>query len=156
VQAVTELGGGYWVLTPLIQEDGTAILINRGFIPAEERESAAWKARTDGAETVTGLLRMPEPGGAFLRSNDPQADRWFSRDVEAIAASRRLPPTAPYFIDAERASGHAGLPVPGLTVVSFSNNHLVYVITWAILALMAAAGAIFVNREALRAPTERD
>ena len=39
---------------------------------------------------MTGLLRMSEPGGAFLRSNDPAADRWFSRDVAAIAASRGL------------------------------------------------------------------
>jgi surfeit locus 1 family protein len=99
---------------------------------------------------VTGLLRMSEPGGAFLRANDPVADRWFSRDVAAIAATRGLPQTAPYFIDAERSPGKTGLPVPGLTVRSFSNNHLVYAITWSILALMAAAGALFVNLELLR------
>jgi surfeit locus 1 family protein len=156
VQAATERGGGYWVLTPLVQGDGTAVFINRGFIPADKRDPAHWKARNQEAETVTGLLRIPEPGGAFLRSNNPSADRWFSRDVEAIAASRGLSPTAPYFIDAERAPGDSGLPVPGLTVVSFSDNHIVYAITWGILALMAAAGAVFVNVEAFRASAERD
>jgi surfeit locus 1 family protein len=40
--------------------------------------------------------------------------------------------------------------VPGLTVLSFSNNHLVYALTWAALALMAAAGAVFVNIDLLR------
>lgn len=156
VQAVTKLGGGYWVVTPLLREDGTAVLVNRGFIPADKRDPANWRARNEGAVTVTGLLRMPEPGGAFLRTNDPVADRWFSRDVEAIAASRGLPATAPYFIDAERAPDHRGLPVPGLTVISFSNSHLVYALTWGILALMTAAGAIFVNVETLRASAERD
>jgi len=156
VQAVTELGGGYWVITPLMQEDGTAVLVNRGFIPADKRDPADWKARSEGPVTVTGMLRMPEPGGAFLQTNDPPADRWFSRDVEAIAASRRLPATAPYFIDAERAPDHSGLPVPGLTVIAFSNNHLIYAITWGILALMAAAGAVFVNKEALYPSAERD
>ena len=99
---------------------------------------------------MTGLLRMSEPGGAFLRSNDPAADRWFSRDVAAIAASRGLDKVAPYFIDAERAPGESGLPVGGLTVIAFSNNHLVYALTWGALALMAAVGAIFVNLDVLR------
>jgi surfeit locus 1 family protein len=156
VQATTQLGSGYWVMTPLLQSDGTAVLVNRGFIPAGKRDAADWRGEGDRPGTVTGLLRMSEPHGGFLRSNDPQADRWFSRDVAAIAASRGLPPTAPYFIDAERAPGQTGLPIAGLTVIAFSNNHLVYAVTWSILALMAAAGAIFVNVEAIRPSPERD
>jgi surfeit locus 1 family protein len=31
VQAVTELGAGYWVLTPLRRADGTILMVNRGF-----------------------------------------------------------------------------------------------------------------------------
>jgi surfeit locus 1 family protein len=153
VQAATELGGGYWVLTPLMQEDGTIVLINRGFVPADKRAPAHWKVHKEGVDTVTGLLRITEPNGAFLRANDPSGDRWFSRDVEAIATSRRLDEAAPYFIDAESTPSHTGLPVPGLTVVFFSNNHLVYALTWSVLALMTAGGAIFVNMEAFRAPT---
>jgi surfeit locus 1 family protein len=149
VQAVTELGGGYWVLTPLARDDGTIVLVNRGFVPADKRDPAFWQPRP-GRVTVTGLLRMPEPGGAFLRSNDPAADRWFSRDVAAISASRGLGMTAPYFIDAEREPNDSRLPVGGLTVIAFSNNHLVYALTWGTLALMAAAGAIFVNLDVLR------
>jgi surfeit locus 1 family protein len=32
-------------------------------------------------------------------------------------------------------------PIGGLTVISFHNNHLVYAITWYVLALMIAGGA---------------
>jgi surfeit locus 1 family protein len=150
VRAVTELGEGYWVMTPLARDDGTTILVNRGFVPAENRDPAAWQApRSAGPFTVTGLLRMSEPGGGFLRSNEPAADRWYSRDVGAIAATHGMAEAAPYFIDAERVPGETGLPVAGLTVLSFSNNHLVYALTWAILAMMAAAGAIFVHIEVL-------
>jgi surfeit locus 1 family protein len=156
VQAATELGGGYWVITPLVQADGTAVLMNRGFIPADKRNPASWKGHSAEINSVTGLLRVSEPRGAFLRTNDPATDRWFSRDVQAIAASRGLPDTAPYFIDAERAPHHTGFPVPGLTVISFSNNHLIYALTWCALALMAVAGAVFVNVEALRASAECD
>ena len=73
---------------------------------------------------VTGLVRSTEPGGAFLRSNDPVADRWYSRDVAAIAEAKRLSPVAPYFIDADATPNPGGYPVGGLTIVAFRNSHL--------------------------------
>jgi surfeit locus 1 family protein len=149
VRAVTELGGGYWVMTPLARDDGTTILVNRGFVPETERDPASWRPRSPKPVTVVGLLRMSEPGGAFLRTNDPASNRWFSRDVAAIAASRGLDNVAPYFIDAEHTPGESGLPVAGLTVIAFWNNHLVYALTWGALALMTAAAAIFVNLDQL-------
>ncbi|MDN3623502.1 SURF1 family protein [Methylobacterium isbiliense] len=149
VQAVTDLGGGYWVMTPLARDDGTTILVNRGFVPADRRAPDLWRPRA-GPVAVTGLLRLTEPRGGFLRANDPAADRWFSRDVAAIAEARGLSEVAPYFIDVERGGGEGTLPVPGLTVIAFSNNHLVYAITWGVLALMAAVGTVFVNLDLLR------
>ncbi|GAB6843573.1 surfeit locus 1 family protein [Methylorubrum rhodinum] len=147
VQALTERGGGFWVLTPLVRADGTTVLINRGFVPGDR------KARTDrasgepaGEVTVTGLLRLPEPGGGFLRHNDPAADRWYSRDVAAIAIARNLDEIAPYFVDADAAPNPGGLPVGGLTVVAFRNDHLVYALTWYALALMSAGALIYAWR----------
>ncbi|MDX8463327.1 SURF1 family protein [Mesorhizobium humile] len=149
VQAVTELGGGYWVLTPMRDDRGFTVLVNRGFVPQErkaefERENAGFAATA----TVDGLLRISEPRGGFLRSNDPAANRWYSRDVAAIAKARGLAEVAPYFIDAE-ASGAAGWPRGGLTVVTFRNSHLVYALTWFALAAMLAMALgrpIFVGR----------
>lgn len=37
-------------------------------------------------------------------------------------------------------------PIPGLTVLQFKNNHLQYAITWAILALMVLAAALWLRR----------
>jgi surfeit locus 1 family protein len=152
VQAVTELGGGYWLLTPLLREDGTILLVNRGFVPKDGRDSATLAPPDAGPTTVTGLLRLSEPGGAFLRSNDPGSDRWFSRDVATIAASRGLTTVAPYFIDAERVPGQSGFPVAGLTVLSFPNNHLVYALTWGALALMAEVARFCEHRSAAARP----
>lgn len=147
VQASTELGSGYWVLTPLQRPDGSYVLINRGFVSPEHRDRAARRAaEPDGDVTVTGLLRISEPGGGFLRHNDPDGDRWYSRDVQAIAARDHLSPIAPYFIDEARRA-RPPWPVGGLTVIAFHNNHLVYAITWYGLALMAAYGLWRLFRE---------
>ena len=159
VQALTELGAGDWVLTPLRLEDGTVVIVNRGFVPPERRDRAAHgaSAATTGA-TVTGLLRITEPKGSFLRRNDPAKGLWYSRDVAAIAAARGLDRVAPYFVDEEAQSGDGqaaaqapgSAPVGGLTVIAFRNTHLMYAITWYGLALMVLAGAWIVIREERR------
>jgi len=134
VQAVTALGPGYWVMTPLTTDHGFTVLVNRGFVPTDRKSRYA---RVPGPVTITGLLRVSEPKGGFLRSNDPAASRWYSRDVAAIAAAKSLGPVAPYFIDADAASG-AGWPRGGLTVVAFPNNHLQYALTWFVMAALFA------------------
>lgn len=107
VQAVTDLGAGYWVLTPLQAADGSIVLVNRGFVTADDRSRV--QPGGSGA-TVTGLLRITEPGGAFLRHNNPSANQWYSRDVAAIAANRGLTHVAPYFIDAEAPPARSAAP----------------------------------------------
>jgi surfeit locus 1 family protein len=153
VQASTGLGVGYWVLTPLWLQDGSVVLINRGFVPPEKRDHATRAANEPlGRTTVTGLLRMTEPRGAFLRTNDPANNRWYSRDVEAIAATRGLTHAAPFFIDEEASPPPAepSQPVGGLTVIAFPNNHLQYAITWYALAVMVLGAVWVAIREARR------
>ena len=141
VQALTALGGGFWILTPLRRADGSLVLINRGFVPADRREPQTRGAgQLSDPVSISGLLRLTEPGGRLLRRNEPAANRWFSRDVAAIAAANHLGDVAPYFIDADGSPNPGGLPVGGLTVVAFPNNHLVYALTWYTLAVMLAGG----------------
>jgi surfeit locus 1 family protein len=125
VQAVTDLGAGYWVLTPLRLTDGSIVLVNRGFVAADDLDRVrpgataqatatmippGTTAQATSAETVrvSGLLRITEPRGGFLRHNDAAANRWYSRDIQAIAAARGLTRVAPYFIDAEAAADQPG------------------------------------------------
>lgn len=153
VQAVTRLGPGDWVLTPLRGADGDIILVNRGFVGPEQRQAEARAAgQVAGDVKVCGLLRLSEPRGAFLHHNDPAAGRWYSRDVAAIAVARELPAqdVAPYFIDADATPNAGGWPLGGLTVIRFHNSHLVYAITWYALALMVAGGAALVARQEWR------
>ncbi|MHC2331140.1 SURF1 family protein [Bradyrhizobium sp. USDA 4454] len=143
VRAVTAEGPGFWVLTPLQVADGTTVLVNRGFVPSDRRDPATRRdGDAQGPVSVTGLLRMSEPNGGFLRSNDPAAGRWYSRDVAAIAAAHRLSHVAPYFIDADATPNPGGSPLGGLTIVRFPNNHLIYALTWFALAFMLAGALL--------------
>ncbi|MGH6999350.1 MAG: SURF1 family protein [Phenylobacterium sp.] len=148
VQALTERGAGWWVMTPLRTPAGI-VLVNRGFVPAAYRDPAT-RPPPAGAVEVAGLLRASEPGGGFLRSNDPASNRWYSRDVAAIARARGLAEVAPVFVDAEAAPG-SGYPVGGLTVVAFRNAHLTYALTWFGLAALSLLGAAIVWRSEGRA-----
>ena len=145
VQAVTALGSGFWILSPLQLVDGSIVLVNRGFIPSD------WRRPVPPASTatITGLLRISEPGGGFLRRNDATTDRWYSRDTIAIGAARGLQNVAPFFVDADAAADATEWPRSGLTVTHFSNNHLGYALTWFALALMVLWGGWRVFREEL-------
>lgn len=145
-QAVTVHGGGFWVMTPLALDDGRTVLVNRGFVTADERDAGIPHAA--GVVTVNGLLRASEPDGGFLRSNDPDGGRWYSRDVEEIGAARGLDNLAPFFVDAD-ASGEA-YPIGGLTVLTFSNNHLLYALTWFGLTLLSLFALYWLVRDRFR------
>jgi surfeit locus 1 family protein len=138
VQAVTAHGGGFWVLTPLLLEDGRSVLVNRGFVPPDRREPGTRPA-PGGEVSISGYLRRSEPDGGFLRGNDPVGERWYSRDVQAIAEDKGIADAAPFFVDADRGAPGT-YPIGGLTVLSFSNNHLSYALTWFALAVMVVGG----------------
>ncbi len=137
VQALTEQGPGFWLISPLQTDRGPIVLINRGFVPTGWRGPPG---RAPEEHTVIGLLRMSEPGGSLLQANQPLAGRWHSRDVAAIAQARGLSHVAPYFIDADATPNPGGWPEGGLTVIRFPNNHLVYALTWFGLAALSLFG----------------
>lgn len=146
IDALTERGPGWWVVTPL-QTDSNIILVNRGFVPPDR---AAPRTRTAGQMAgpvrVEGLVRLSEPGGRFLRPNRPDENRWFSRDVAAIARARQLGNVASYFIDAGPAPNPGRLPIGGMTVVQFRNTHLIYALTWFGLAALSLTGLVLLRK----------
>src|SRR5690606_22841194 len=90
VQAVTDLGAGFWVMTPLETPQFT-VWVNRGYVATGKTEKSVRTGAGSGSgsgsgagqpmATITGLLRMTEPDGAFLRKNAPVEGKWYSRDV---------------------------------------------------------------------------
>ena len=88
---------------------------------------------------AAGLLALTALQGALMRNS---ADAKARSQLAALAQS---------VMDEARSSGYGAIPVGGLTVITFHNNHLVYAITWYSLALMLAGGTAYVIRQEWRA-----
>jgi len=147
VTTVTDYGAGYWLITPLQTQDGAVVFVNRGFVPMQQRDvSNRLAGQIEGETEVHGLLRLSEGAGFFPRRNNGAQDRWYSRELPAMAAARGLDKVAPYFIDADKTAHEGGIPIGGLTVVHFRNTHLSYAMTWFVLALGVGAAFIFLLR----------
>jgi surfeit locus 1 family protein len=132
-------GPGYLVMTPLRLPAGAHVIVNRGFVPQDQKDRfAAQTGDGPGNVSVTGLMRSSEPRTWFTPPDDPSRGQWFTRDPAAIAAAFQLARAAPFTIDAD-ASGEPGdLPQGGETILAFPNNHLGYAFTWFGLALALA------------------
>ncbi|MEW9524866.1 SURF1 family protein [Agrobacterium radiobacter] len=155
VYTVTDLGPGYWVMTPLKRDDGSSIIVNRGFVPSDRRDpSSRREGEPAGNVEITGLMRAPETGGLFLRTNDPANGRWYSRNIPQISQASGLSDVAPFYVDADATPNPDGLPVGGKTMLTFPNNHLSYAVTWYILAAMVVAAGWYVLRN-LNAPKSK-
>jgi len=150
VRALTELGSGYWVMTPLARANGEILWINRGFVLPDKRFAADRNEPKREHVKVTGLLRVSEPKGTLLQTNDPEKNRWYSRDVEVFSRASGLPEPAPFFIDVEFSDELREWPRAGLTKLTFRNNHLQYALTWYAMALFLAAGTSYLVLLVLR------
>lgn len=162
VHGNADLGGGrvlmgYFVLTPLQQNDGSIIIINRGFLPQELKRDPAvfeqWQMHDQhaGRVVVTGLLRAPQEQGWFMPDDVPTSGEWFTKNPLKIGAAQNLTRVAPFIIDAFASKGEGQWPLGGLTVVSFPNKHLDYAFTWFGLAVVLVVIFILFARKSLRA-----
>lgn len=132
---------GFNVYTPLMLEDGRFVLVNRGFVPYEKKDpQTRLDGQLDGPVTITGLARDPLSAkpGYFLPDNDVAKNIFYWKDWSAMAESADIPSlddAVPFFIDADNKPNFGGLPVGGVTIIDFPNNHLQYAVTWYGLAL---------------------
>jgi surfeit locus 1 family protein len=138
-QSLADGTPGWHVVTPLETAGGDTVLVDRGFVPdALKDPSSRASGQVEGVVTVTGIARSPEIQGSFVPDNEPEANRWFWRDLGAMARSMFAEGTvevAPFFVDVEKSDVPGGWPEGGQTRLELPNNHLQYAITWFLLAL---------------------
>jgi surfeit locus 1 family protein len=136
---------GWHVITPLLLDDGSALLVDRGFVPDAAKDPAARpQGQVAGRVTLEGILRLTTPPGWFTPANQPARNLWFSRDAAAMAQAAGLSNAKSYFLVAGPAPNPGGLPVGTQERIELPNDHLQYAITW-----FALAGAVLVITSAL-------
>ena len=131
---------GFHVYTPLtLSGSGKTVIINRGFVPTEQKLGADRpNSQAAGEIAVTGLVRFPdqEKPNRFLPDNDLKANIFFWRSMDDMTQMAGLDAekTAPIFVYENKLDNNR-LPIGGVTIIKFPNNHLGYAVTWYGLAL---------------------
>jgi surfeit locus 1 family protein len=123
-------GVGYRVIVPLALGDGRRILLDRGFVPIDEKEAA----RLQEPITVEGALLWPQETDGFTSPPDRGRNIWFARDVGLMSEALG---TEPVMLVTE-ASDDPAAPMPLPVSVNLPNDHLQYAITWFSLAAIWA------------------
>lgn len=120
ISACRVAGGGYH-----------SILVDRGFV----RDDVSARPRVNVSDLapveVVGVLRAPETGNLFSPANDVAANRWYVRDVAAMAKALKVDAPAPLFLMAETSSNPDWQALdPAPLPAEISNRHLEYALTW--------------------------
>ncbi|MGC9448757.1 SURF1 family protein [Cereibacter johrii] len=121
-------GAGYRVISAFETDEGRRILIDRGFLPQEDRGLP----RTAVGAGLTGNLAWPAEVDSFTPSPDPVSGIWFARDVPAMAEALS---TEPVLVVAATPTGDGIDPWP-IGTEGIPNDHLGYAVTWFSLAVL--------------------
>ena len=131
---------GVDVLTPLVTEDGTAVLVDRGFLeaPSGTPDLADVPAPPAGEVTVTGWLREDSDAP----SDATTAADGTVRAISSAALAGELPyPLAAGWVQADAEDPPAAQPLTGPEQPELdSGPHFFYAMQWWFFALLAVAG----------------
>lgn len=125
-----EVGAGYRVIAAFQTDEGRMILVDRGFLPEDQRA----RPRTATTARIVGTLHWPQETDGFTPPPDAAREIWFARDVPAMAAKLQ---TEPVLVVAREATGDGITPLP-VDTQGIPNNHLNYAVTWFSLAAVWA------------------
>ncbi len=141
---------GYHIITPL-RFTGGAVLVNRGFIPADGNSTPAdWRKYDEaGAVTVTGQIRIGQGKPAFggVADAEGKLDVWNNLDVNRIVAQSpyRL---LPVFVQPNEVEGDEIPPIAFQPEVELTEGpHFGYALQWFSFATILFFGYPFYLRK---------
>ena len=138
---------GYQIITPFERTDGSAVLVNRGWVPLDNKEpETRLGGQIEGTYRLEGVVVPSGRVGWFTPDNEPENNIWFWTDTEALAAKAGIPPPS-FLVDAGPTPNPGGLPIGGQTKVELRSEHMQYIVIWYALAIgLAVIYAIYMRR----------
>ena len=145
---------GYHLVTPLFF-NGTAVLVDRGFIPADGNSTPAdWRKYDEGGTvTLTGQIRLGQVKPAFGGVEDalPESGEmllvWNNFNLEQIAAQLEFPILGVY-IQPNLEISDTIPPIPYQPVVELTEgSHFGYALQWFTFAAILFVGYPFYLRK---------
>jgi surfeit locus 1 family protein len=147
---------GYHLLTPLQLPDGRAVLVDRGWIPADGNNTPEGWSRYDGAAQVQveGMLRLGVTKTPFGGQVDPtlapgqtRLDYWNFVNLERLAA--QIPyPILPVYIQPNPDPNDAEPPIPSQPTIEVTEGpHMGYALQWFSFATILLVGYPFYLRK---------
>ncbi len=122
---------GYNIFTPLETKNGKVVLVDRGWVPAKQKQSANRpETLIEGEVALIGMLHAGEHQGRFTPDNDIEKNLWFWIDIPAIAGftGKQLDNVYVRALDTDGVENI--LPVAGKATIELRNDHLQYAIIW--------------------------
>lgn len=145
---------GFHVITPLVRADGSALLVNRGWVPLEMDDVPVPARPPEGEVDLIGTVRLSQTRGPVGPSDPPEGDlQQVARvDINRIARQLEWPVLSVYVVAQE--TGREGLPI-AVEAPDFADQgpHLAYAVQWFAFALISLIGYLFLLR---RARSRRD
>jgi cytochrome oxidase assembly protein ShyY1 len=147
---------GSWVLTPLLLADGTAVVVNRGWIPnpGELHAVPAASAAPIGPVEVAGLVRLTETRGRF-GPQDPADGRLTDLARADVArldqqVDADLLPFVVQLLEQTPWPDRSGQPEPVPAPALDEGPHLSYAVQWFIFTTVAVVGYPLILRRRAR------
>ncbi|MBW3590915.1 MAG: SURF1 family protein [Actinobacteria bacterium] len=133
---------GHHLLTPLITDTGTALIVDRGWVPLSVDEPGMGQtAPPAGSVEVAGLLLQSEDKG-FLGISDPPPGRVNSLPrVDLTRLEEQMPyPVFPLYLrlQDQRPANSGELPEPAPVPEPDDGPHLSYALQWLFFAFAAS------------------
>ena len=122
---------GYYLITPFLLKDGRYILANRGWL----KEIIKIKEQKK-EYLIKGILKESDIKNIFTPKNNMEENLWFYISTKQMSEFSGIKLVDNIFVDLIGNNPNDKLTNINSSIPKIVNNHLQYVITWAILGLL--------------------
>ncbi len=135
---------GLWVVTPLVLEDGQAVMVNRGWVPVELNRTEA--APLPGGVEVIGVVRASRSRSALGPTDQPGVEDTIAR-VDLSLLDTYVPyPLLGVYLEESTDNPEAWPLRLQEPVFDDEGSHLVYAVQWFSFAVVGLVGYLALIR----------